>query len=74
MKTISKAEWDKIHNDHKEINQSNKQAYILQFVEGKGTCSIPVIIKQEIAEFTQKHFDDWLKDRNQFLKEADNGN
>lgn len=45
MKTITKAEWDKIPNDYKRINQSNKQAYILQFISGKGTCSIPVVIK-----------------------------
>ena len=45
MKTITRAEWDKIPSDYKGVNESNKQAYILQFIRGKGTCSIPVIIK-----------------------------
>ena len=46
MKRITQKQWDSIPNDYKSIK--NGQCYILEFIEGKGTCSIPVKIVSDL--------------------------
>lgn len=43
IKTITKEEWEKIHKDYKGIDKDGIHR-ILKFIDGIGTCSVPVKI------------------------------
>ena len=43
MKTITKELWDKTPNDYKSMIDG--QPYVMEYIEGKGTCLSPVKIE-----------------------------
>lgn len=49
METITKSEWRNTPKDYKCI--IDKQRYILKWIDGSGTCLVPVkVVKDEVLE------------------------
>lgn len=45
MDTITKTEWRNLHRDYKMVKDG--QRYMLKWIDGKGTCLVPVQVVKD---------------------------